>query len=396
MAFLGTAVRDYRYKLMRDLMDREGYDALAFTQGDFFQFATNFQTDVQTWERPIVCVVPRNGEPFVVLNELSTNHWRFTQEDGRLWVTDVTFYAEHPRVGSRVGLLPQWTDIVAALLKQKGLHHGLIGVDAGGGLFARLPSLLPRLRVEATTAECRRMRWVKHDQEIALMREIASLSDFVQDRYRENIRPGRLVQELDMAMAAAMAEELAKRFPGESLEILRCWTLSGPASCAPHGDGRSSGARIEEGHGLVNIVIPRLNGLVVENERTWFCGKPSPRQVQLYEASKAANEAACEAAVSGSPVWMIDAAAQAVLEREGVADLILHRTGHGMGTLGHEFPEDTAFNTRPLLANEVFSAEPGIYEWGLGGFRHDDTVVVGERAEVLTKASKVLADQIIG
>lgn len=48
MAFLGEAVRDYRFKLMQALMDREGYDALAFTQADFFQFATNFNTDVHT------------------------------------------------------------------------------------------------------------------------------------------------------------------------------------------------------------------------------------------------------------------------------------------------------------------------------------------------------------
>ncbi|QCK84555.1 aminopeptidase P family protein [Phreatobacter aquaticus] len=395
MAFLGAPVRDYRYGLMRDLMDREGYDALAFTTGDFFQFVTNFQTDVQPWERPIVCVVPRNGEPFAVLNELSTNHWRFTAEGQRLWVTDASFYAEHPRIGARLPLATQWADLVAGLLKARGLGRSRIGVDAGGGAFGKVAGLLPHLKIEAATAECRRLRWVKHEDEIQLMREIAGLTDWVQDRYRENIRPGRLVQELDMAMAALMAEESARRFPGEALEILRCWTLSGPASAAPHGDGRSSGARIETGHGLVNIVIPRVNGLVVENERTWFCGKPSPRQVKLYEASRAANEAACAAAITGEPVCGIDAAAQAVLESEGVADLILHRTGHGMGTLGHEFPEDMAFNTRPLEANEVYSAEPGLYEWGLGGFRHDDTVVVGKRPEVLTKAPKDLASQTV-
>ncbi|QCI67204.1 M24 family metallopeptidase [Phreatobacter stygius] len=395
MAFLGTAVRDYRYGLMRDMMDREGYDALAFTQGDFFQFVTNFATDVQPWERPIVCVVPRNGEPFAILNELSTNHWRFTLEAQHLWVTDASFYAEHPRIGARLPLASQWAEVVAAKLKETGLDRTRIGVDAGGGAFGKVASLLPHLKIEAATAECRRLRWVKHAEEIQLMREIAALTDWVQDRYRENIRPGRLVQELDMSMAALMAEESARRFPGEALEILRCWTLSGPPSCAPHGDGRSSGARIEEGHGLVNIVIPRVNGLVVENERTWFCGKPSQRQIKLYEASRAANEAACEAAVTGQPVCAIDAAAQAVLEREGVAELILHRTGHGMGTLGHEFPEDMAFNTRPLIANEVYSAEPGIYEWGLGGFRHDDTVVVGKTPEILTKAPKDIARQTI-
>jgi Xaa-Pro aminopeptidase len=66
-----------------------------------------------------------------------------------------------------------------------------------------------------------------------------------------------------------------------------------------------------------------------------------------------------------------------------------------MGTLGHEFPEDMAFNTRPLLEREVYSAEPGLYVYGLGGFRHDDTVVVGKVAEVLTKAPKDLRSQTI-
>ena len=395
MAFLGTAVRDYRLGLMRALMDREGLDALAFTTADFFQFATNFSTDVQTWERPILCVVPRDGEPFAILNELSTNHWRYAAEDQRLWVGDGSFYAEHPRLGARAPLASQWPEMVAAKLKAAGLARGRIGADAGGGPLARAAALLPGLRIEVPLAEIRALRWVKHPEEIALMRQIAALSDWVQDRYRENIRPGRLVMELDMAMAVLMAEEGGRCFPGQHLEIMRCWTLSGPASAAPHGDGKQAGARIEAGHGMVNIVIPRVNGLVVENERTWFCGQPTAQQVRLFETATAANEAAAGAAVTGAPVSAIDEAALAVIEKAGFGAHVLHRTGHGMGTLGHEFPEDMAFNTRPLLEREVYSAEPGLYVFGLGGFRHDDTVVVGTAPEVLTRAPRDLKSQTI-
>lgn len=392
---LSIAVRDHRLTLMRELMDREGYDALAFTGADFFQFATNFATDVQPWERPIVCIVPRNGEPFAVLCELSTNHWRFGAEAGKLWLTDVEFYAEHPRLTNRLPLVTEWPQLVADRLRRAGLAKARIGADAAGGMLARATALLPHLKLEGATAGCRQLRWVKHPEELQLLREIAGLTDWVQEQYRENIRPGRLVQELDMAMAAKLAEESAIRFPGQHLEIMRCWTLSGPASCAPHGDGRSSGQRIEKGDGLVNIVIPRVNGLVVENERTWFCGKPTERQAYLFETAREANEAACAAAITGRPVSGIDAAAQAVIEKAGVADLILHRTGHGMGTMGHEFPEDMAFNHRPLLENEVYSAEPGLYQWGLGGFRHDDTVIVGATPEVITHFPKTLASQVI-
>ncbi|MFB2553974.1 M24 family metallopeptidase [Ensifer soli] len=72
-----------------------------------------------------------------------------------------------------------------------------------------------------------------------------------------------------------------------------------------------------------------------------------------------------------------------------------HRTGHGMGILCHEFPEDMAYNHRPLLTNEVYSVEPGIYVHGLGGFRQDDTVVIGSVPEILTKSPKDLKSQTI-
>ena len=50
---------------------------------------------------------------------------------------------------------------------------------------------------------------------------------------------------------------------------------------------------------------------------------------------------------------------------------------------------------RPLMDGEVYSAEPELYEWGIGGFRHDDTVVVGSPPEILTRSPKDLLSQTI-
>lgn len=247
-----------------------------------------------------------------------------------------------------------------------GLSASRIGVDGIAGFLARTAGALPDMKLIPCLADLRSLRWVKHPEEVEVMRQAAALSDWVQDRYRENIRPGRLVQEMDYQMASLMVEEGARRFPGANLEVMRCWTLSGPASASPHGDGASCGAKISKGDVLVNIVIPRLNGIVIENERTWFAGQPSAEQRKFYEVARAANEAATAAAVTGRPVSGIDAAAQAVIEKAECSQYIRHRTGHGMGIIGHEYPEDMAFNHRALLANEVYSAEPGIYVYGLG------------------------------
>lgn len=393
MAFLSTAVWDYRRAGMKALMERDDLDALAFVSADFFQFATNFNLDVQTWERPVLAVAPRSGDPFCLLNELSTHHFRMASERDQLWVEEARFYEEHHSRSNANRLVTNWPQIVADLLREKGLAEARIAVDALPGPLAQVLEILPSLELLPRTAQLRDLRLVKHPEELDLMRKAAQLSDWAQELYRDAIRPGRLVQELDAAMHARIFEEAAQRFPGEHLEM-RGYTLTGPASASPHGNGALTGLRIEEGHGIVNIVIPRLNGLVIENERTFFCGTPSDAQVKAYDAALAANEAAIAAARVGNPVRAIEDAARTEIEAAGYGSEIRHRTGHGMGLIGHEYPEDMAFNERPLMAGEVYSAEPGIYVYGLGGFRIDDTVVVGETPDVLTHAPKDL-DSIV-
>ena len=94
-------------------------------------------------------------------------------------------------------------------------------------------------------------------------------------------------------------------------------------------------------------------------------------------------------------------AATAVIRGGGFGEFICHRTGHGMGighggaVTAHDFPHDTAIETRPLEANELYSVEPGIYLPGIGGFRHDDSVVVGDVPEVLTHTPRDLETQTL-
>lgn len=52
MPRLTTAVWRHRRQQMNDLMDALRLDALVFTSADFFQFATNFHTDVLPWGGP--------------------------------------------------------------------------------------------------------------------------------------------------------------------------------------------------------------------------------------------------------------------------------------------------------------------------------------------------------
>jgi Xaa-Pro aminopeptidase len=396
MLFVPADVFADRHRRVREYLRENECFALLVTDPDHFYMLTGYHLDVAPWERPVAAVIPASGEPFLIMNELSTHHLRMASERGTLAVTDYAIYVEHPRATRRTYTRDRWTDLLAAKLQKAGYRRGRLAADrisAFRGLQAHLSGLSEFADASRFLVE---MRQVKYPAELKIMRECAALTDWGQDRYMELIKPGLVVAEHDLEVARRMAAEGARRFPEDRVEV-RVWSLSGASSCSPHGTGADSGAQFERGDGVVNIIIVRLNGLVVENERTLFLGPPrGDIQKRAYAAATEANITALEKFVEGTPLAEIDATAQRVIEQHGFGDHIFHRTGHGMGIAGHEFPEDMAFNYRPLMESEVYSCEPGVYVWGVGGFRQDDTVVVGKtKPEVLTTRSKRIEDQTV-
>ncbi len=381
---LGAATRDYRRTLLRDLMDREELDALAFMSGPLIKFSSNWSLDVSSFERPTVFVFPRSGEPFGILHELSSNSWRFAAGAQGLWVSNVSFYSEHPRLRNRLPLTLQWNTMVASHLEQAGLQHAQIGID--GGEFARIggvtlameqvAQLLPRLRLKDVNAQCAGLSTVKHEEEIALIRAAASLANWGQKQWHEQARPGELATDVDMKVSALIVEEAGRRYPPGAELAVFCETVSSPRTWF----GTAPSDRVEPGAPLVTSITVQLNALAATNERTRFCRRPTPRQAKMFEAVRAANEVACAAAVAGKPRSQVGAAARAVFEREGLAQFAL---------------DGISASPELLRKQQVLSISPGLYEWGTGGCRHGDIVLVGERPQILTNTPKDLASQVL-
>ena len=388
MPELGLAVRDHRRARLMQVMDEARVDALALAGMDHVEFATNHGLTVQSWERPFLLVLTRDGRSVLVAPHIASTRLAAQQARGTLWLDRTVHYDEMPRQRSRRPLVYQLPDIIAAVIADLRLGQARIGVDTASGPLARAAALLPDMRMVPVGRPLRASRLVKHRDEIETMRTAAGLADWALARYAEEIRPGRLLQEMDHRMAAEVAIEAALRVPGEDFQILRFMTLSGSAGAAPHGDGAQCGARVLD-HALAVVVCNvRLNGLSIEDQRTFVVGDPGGRAMSMVAAARAATEAGLAAVVEGGPVSAVDAAAQSVIEQAGFGDFILHRTGHGIGVATHEYPEDMPFCDRAILANEVLVVEPGIYVPGIGCARYVDVVAAGTPSDVLTRAPR--------
>ena len=125
-------------------------------------------------------------------------------------------------------------------------------------------------------------------------------------------------------------------------------------------------------------------GAVVDNyrgdmTRVFFFGKPDPKLERFYQLIREAHDAAFAAVRPGIRLGVLDEIVRAILSKEGVESLFIHKLGHGVGIDVHEYPRlhfsgaDRDLLLRPGM---VFTIEPGLYLPGVGGVRYENTIAV--------------------
>jgi Xaa-Pro dipeptidase len=122
-----------------------------------------------------------------------------------------------------------------------------------------------------------------------------------------------------------------------------------------------------------------------ELERTMIIGPASKEQKQLFDHMVNLQDTAFEAMKPGSPCSVVDQAVRAYYEKHKLYDYWKHHVGHAIGLRYHESPFLDLGDDTIMRPGMVFTAEPGLYHPGLGGFRHSDTVVITDNGiEILT------------
>ena len=351
--------RKQRIAKAQELMAREKLDAI-FMEGT----TTCFYFTGMRWgqsERTFGVVIPAKGELAYVCPKF--------EDDRAKELINTTFGSE----------LRCWEEhespyqLILNIVKDRGVTHRRIGMEERVRFFIadgvkKVATGFEVVDATPVTAGC---RMYKTNAEIALMQKA---NDVTIEAYKAAF--ATIVPGMSQATFAANISSAFRKLGytgGASVQV-------GKYSALPHGS--ITPQTIKEGDIVMVDGGTSCEGYASDITRTIIVGKPTQRQVDIWNLEKKAQDAAFAAMKIGAPCEAVDAAARKVIEDAGFGKNyglpgLPHRTGHGIGLEGHEWTNFVKGNTTKIAPGMCFSDEPTISIPGEFGIRLEDCVYIG-------------------
>lgn len=337
------------------LLADAGLQAAGFVPGAQFTFLTGVHLHLM--ERPTLYVLKVDGAGLAVMPALEELKWSAAMPEVE------TFYwddADGP--GAAFARLAEALD--------GGGRLGVEGLRMRVAEYQHLTRHWSPEQIVDADPHLTELRLLKDEGEIADLRRAIEISETALGEVMDAGISGQTEAQICAKLKAAMLSHGATGFAFDPI------VLTGGEAANPHGD---PGARvIAPGRPVLIDFGASFGDMNADITRTFFCDHVIDAHAEIYQTVLAANAAGLAEVKAGNAVGAVDAAATDRLAASPFSDMILHKTGHGLGREVHEAPVVIRGNTAPQKAGMVFTVEPGLYRAGEIGVRIEDDVLVTE------------------
>jgi Xaa-Pro dipeptidase len=334
------------------LMTEQGIGAIVLESGTSMAYFVNVRWGLS--ERPFLLVLPAKGDPAYISPGFEEQRAREVIQ----FSTDVRVWQEEEDPLS----------LVPGILKDRGVATAKIGVEERVRFFIAdaLAKAAPASQVVLATPVTAGCRMYKSAAELANMQFANDITIAGFKAGLATLREGMTQGELSGNIGAAFRQLGASG--GVSVSF-------GKYTAFPHGSIEPQ--RLKKGDFVQIDNGVNWNGYQADITRTVVFGKPTARQTEIWNLEKKAQAAAFAAAQIGATCESVDAAARKVITDAGFGPGykvpgLPHRTGHGIGMDGHEWPNFVKGEKTKLAPGMCFSDEPMIAIYGEFGVRLED------------------------
>ncbi len=355
------------------LMTEHGMGAIVMESGTSMSYFVNVRWGLS--ERPFLLVIPVKGEPAYISPAFEEQRAREVirfSNDVRVWQEDEDAMA-----------------LVAGVLKDRAVATSTIGIEERVRFFIAdgLAKASPASKIVLATPVTAGCRMIKSPAEIANMQYANDVTIAAFKAGLATLREGMTQGELATNITTAYRQMGANGAIAVSF---------GKYTAFPHGSIEPQ--RLKEGDVVQIDDGVSWNGYQSDITRTTVFGKPTPRQIEVWNLEKKAQAAAFAAAQVGATCESVDAAARKVITDAGFGPGykvpgLPHRTGHGIGMDGHEWTNFVKGNKTKLEPGMCFSDEPMIAIYGEFGIRLEDCLYITANGPKFFTQPSVAIDQ---
>jgi Xaa-Pro aminopeptidase len=368
-------LRRERLKKAKDALDKSGADVLFIFSLEDVRYLTGFRSHLG----PVItlglaaAVLPKGGDP--ILCTMDIVHARARMP----WIKSENIM-DRPFIRTEGGT-KKWAEEIKTRIGK--LAEGKIGVDFWSyGLSQWLPKCFPKAQFVDGKEILTQAKIVKTRDEVECQKIANMITEAGFQALLDNLKPG--VKECELLGIAW------DKFTELGSEWSQCANIvcSGPYT-APYRRFTSDRV-IREGDMVIVDIGGCFNGYWGDFTRTFVCGniKPTREQIELHQESYNTLFNACGEAVVGKTNADIG---KHLNDPKGNPNSDGLSGGHGAGTNPWEPPWVTSLSPEaimPLQKGMLFSIEPYAGKPGIGGFRLENQVFVGEKEpDIFTKLS---------
>jgi len=237
-------------------------------------------------------------------------------------------------------------------------------------------------RNNGAASEIQKLRAVKDENEIAITRKAASITNELIDLLEKNVRAEKIKTEADAALFIEI-EARKHGCEGTSFGTLAAGPLR---SFAIHAfPGWTNSPFGGQGLSILDFGV-KYEGYCTDVTLT-FARDLNPKQEKLVTLVEKAYKLALSMAHNGKPAKDAAEAVDALFSK--ARKQMPHGLGHGLGLQEHEYPliRNRSDNEWVLEPGMIFTIEPGLYDPLLGGCRLENDVLITETGpEILTNS----------
>ncbi|NMB42033.1 MAG: aminopeptidase P family protein [Firmicutes bacterium] len=282
------------------------------------------------------------------------------------------------KVGSPAGYFGVAEQLASRGLKKLALEESHLNLRE----YNMLKEAVPDVELLPVYNFLEELRAVKDEQEVELIARACHVADEAWRDLLPQIKPGMSELEVAYELEYRLRKRGSEKLPFDII------VASGKRSALPHG---VASAKIIKEKELVTVDFgATYGGYCSDMTRTFILGKPSEKQLEIYNLVLEAQKIAFGLVEAGQRCAGVDAAVRQYFQKYGYDSYFGHGLGHGVGLEVHELPTLSPKGQGVLREMMVFSIEPGIYIEKWGGVRIEDLVVLHpDGLQILTKSSKV-------